>query len=108
LRLSVVYEFYCKKCNAIDEVERKLEQAKEPYICPECKSDTVRRYTAPMVVTKGEQIRYFHPAFGKVMTDNEAKAEAKAQGMIEVGNEDMVKHTNAPKRVDYDEPDYFL
>lgn len=104
----MVYEFYCKKCNAIDEVERKLEQATDKYTCPECKSDTVRKYTAPSVITKGEQIPYMHPAFGKVMTDREASQHAKELGLVEVGNEDVTKHTPAPKRVDYDEPDYFL
>ena len=104
----MVYEFYCKKCNAIDEVERKLDQAMDKYACPECGNDTVRKYSVPSVVTKGEQIPYMHPAFGRVMTDREASMEAKRRGLVEVGNEDVAKHTPPPKRVNYDEPDYFL
>ena len=102
------YEFYCKKCNAIDEVVRAMDHATDPYMCPECGDETRRNYTAPQVITKGEQIPYFHPAFGKVMTDKQASDLARSQGMIEVGNEDVAKHTAAPKRAAYDERDYFL
>lgn len=103
-----LYEFYCAKCNAIDEVVRPIAQATLKYACPECKSDTERRYSTPQVITKGEQIAYLHPAFGQVMTDSQAKAEAKRRGLVEVGNEDVHKHIDPPKRVSYDSPDYFL
>ena len=102
------YEFYCPKCNAIDEVIRKMEHATDPYMCPDCNSVTRRHYTAPMVKTKGEEKPYFHPAFGQVVTDSQAKQMAKDRGWVEVGNEDVHKHTPGPKRVSYDSPDYFL
>ena len=102
------YEFYCRPCNAIDEIVRPMSQAKDPYRCPDCKSETKRHYTPPQVITEGEQIPYLHPAFGTVMTDNQAKKEAKRRGLIEVGNEDVAKHIEGPKRVSYDSTDYFL
>jgi hypothetical protein len=79
-----------------------------PYHCPECGGDTQRRYTAPQVVTQGEQIPYLHPAFGTIMTDNQAKNEAKRRGWVEVGNEDLNKAVEPPKRKSYEEPDYFM
>ena len=42
------------------------------------------------------------------MTDNQAKKEAKRRGLIEVGNEDVAKHIEGPKRISYDSTDYFL
>ena len=101
-----VYEFDCKHCNAIDEVTRPAAECKEPYRCPDCDAVCQRHYTAPQVITQGEQVKYFHPAFGKVMSDLDAKREAKARGLIEVGNEDPNKHI-APPVTNYDEPDYF-
>jgi hypothetical protein len=77
-------------------------------LCPECGAVTVRQLTIPQVITQGEQIAYLHPAFGTVMTDNQAKAEAKRRGYIEIGNEDQNKHIEPPKPASYDEPDYFL
>lgn len=102
------YEFYCKPCNAIDEVERPMSEATLPYQCPDCGGPTSRHYTAPQVITKGEQVPYFHPAFGKVVTDNQAKQLAREKGWVEVGNEDIAKHTPAPKRDNYDFNDYFV
>jgi putative FmdB family regulatory protein len=102
------YEFYCKKCNAIDEVIRTMDKATDPYMCPDCGEETRRNYTVPQVITKGEQIPYFHPAFGKVMTDKQAAEHARSKGLVEVGNENVAKHTPAPRRVAYDEPDYFM
>jgi len=103
-----VYEFLCKPCNAIDEVTRRAANAKDKYSCPECGQESTRLYSPPQVITKGEQIPYLHPAFGTVMTDDQAKAEAKRQGLIEVGNEDVAKHIEPPRRKSYEENDYFL
>ena len=102
------YEFYCAQCNAIDEVERPVIDAHLPYQCPDCNGTTRRNYTPPQVVTKGEQVKYYHPAFGRVMSDSEAQAEAKQRGWVEVGNESVANNTPPPKRVSYDEPDYFV
>lgn len=102
-----IYEFYCKKCNAIDEVVRSMSEASTPYDCPDCGSVTSRRYTVPNVQTEGEQIPYLHPAFGTIMTDRQAKAEAKKRGLIEVGN-DSQDNISPPKHKDYEENDYFL
>lgn len=102
-----VYEYFCKKCNAIDEVVRSMAECTEPYYCPECKAMCKRKYTPPQTITQGEQIPYFHPAFGKVMTDNQAKAEAKARGFIEVGN-DKQESISPPEKKSYDENDYFI
>jgi putative FmdB family regulatory protein len=98
----LIYEFYCKDCDAIDEVERPVHEAKLPYDCPECDAPMKKNYTVPNTVTKGEQIPYMHPAFGRVMTDRQAKMEARRNGWDEVGTEDIVKHTAAPKRQEYE------
>lgn len=101
------YEFYCKKCNAIDEVTRSMKDSGLPYDCPECNERTVRRYTTPNIQTEGEQIPYLHPAFGTVMTDKQAKEEAKRRGLIEVGN-DTQDNISPPKHESYESNDYFL
>lgn len=102
-----IYEYYCKQCNAYDELNRKEAAKDRTYSCPVCSSLTVRRPTKPNVVTKGEEIPYMHPAFGRMMTDSQAKAEAKRMGHIEVGNEDVGKHIGPTERKSYDSPDYF-
>ena len=104
----MIYEFYCKKCNAIDEVTRPYKIATNPYKCPQCGDICTRMYTPPQIITKGEQILKFNPAFGKVMTDEQASQKAREQGLTSVGNENVEKHTASPKRIDYEENDYFL
>lgn len=101
------YEFFCKPCNAIDEVVRTMARSGDPYACPDCGGKTTKQLTIPQVITKGLEVPYLHPAFGTVMTDRQAKAEAKRQGLIEVGNEDL-SSIETPKRTSYDEKDYFL
>ena len=101
------YEFFCEPCNAIDEVVRPMSASGDPYACPECGGKTAKHLTLPQVITKGLEIPYMHPAFGTVMTDSQAKAEAKRRGMIEVGNESL-DTIEGPKRSSYDEKDYFL
>jgi hypothetical protein len=59
-------------------------------------------------ITQGEDAPYLHPAFGTVMTNKQAAAEAKRRGWVEVGNEDVAKHTPPPARKEYEENDYFL
>ena len=102
----MIYEYFCGNCNAVDEVVRQVSEASDPYQCIDCGLNMIRSYTAPNVVTKGEDIASFNPAFGRVMTEKEAKVEAKRRGWIEVGNEDVAKHTAPPKRVDYECSDY--
>ena len=98
----MIYEFFCKECNAIDEINRPAHEATLPYHCPECDMVMKRQYNVPNTITKGEQIPYFHPAFGKVLTDREAKAEARQNGWEEIGNENVAKHTPPPKRYEYE------
>jgi hypothetical protein len=85
-----------------------MAEANDPYHCPDCNSVAVKQLTLPQVITEGEQIPYMHPAFGTVMTDKQAKAEAKRRGWVEVGNEDVSKHTSPPPRKSYEDNDYFL
>jgi len=79
-----------------------MHEATLPYDCPECDAPMKKHYTRPNVITKGEQIPYFHPAFGKVMTDRQAKMEARQNGWDEIGNEDVKKHIGPPKRQEYE------
>jgi hypothetical protein len=102
-----VYEFLCKTCNCIDELELKAAEAVKPQACVQCKRAMIRQYTPPQVITKGNEVPYLHPAFGTVMTDSQARREAKARGWEEVGTEDMSKQPAAPPSKSYDENDYF-
>lgn len=104
----MIYEFYCQKCNAIDEVVRLAKDSSLPYHCPDCGGLAKRHYTVPQTITKGEDIATYNPAFGQVVTDAQAKRMAKERGWVEVGNEDVAKHTAPPIRKSYDETDYFL
>lgn len=96
-----VYEFFCKKCNAIDEVVRSMKDASLPYDCPECGQVTARRYTAPTIHTDGEQIPVLNPAFGAVMTPRQAEAEARRRGWVPVGN-DKQTSISPPRSAPYD------
>jgi putative FmdB family regulatory protein len=96
------YEFFCKRCNAIDEVVRPMSDSNLAYSCPECGGATTRHYSPPQVITQGEQIPYRHPAFGTIMTDNQAKAEAKRRGWVEVGNENLDRAIDPPRRQNYE------
>jgi putative FmdB family regulatory protein len=99
----MIYEFFCSKCNAIDEVIRAVVDVDEPVVCTECDSRMTRHYTAPAVVTKGESIPYYHPALGQIVkSDSDAQAIAKRNGLVEVGNENMQKYTQAPVREAYE------
>jgi hypothetical protein len=102
------YEYLCKPCNAIDEVERTMEEATKPYFCADCHKVMERHYTPPQVITEGPQDRYMHPAFGRVMNDREARIEAKRRGWIEIGNEKPAEHIDPPERKSYEANDYFL
>lgn len=96
-----IYEFFCKKCNAIDEIVRPMSESSDPYDCPECGQRTVKKMSTPNIQTEGEQIPYLHPAFGTVMTDKQAKAEAKRRGLVEVGN-DSQNSISPPRRSNYE------
>jgi putative FmdB family regulatory protein len=99
----MIYEFLCKKCNAIDEIVRHHMDLDDPVICDECKSTMVRQYTPPVVKTQGESIPYYNVALGQmVKNDKEAAQIARARGLVEVGNEDVTKHIPAPRRQAYD------
>lgn len=105
----MIYEFYCSECNAIDEVVRPASDCNLPYNCPDCGKLARRHYTVPQTITKGEDIPTFNPAFGQVCTNAQAQRMARERGWVEVGNEDVAKHTPPPQRKAYDdENDYFL
>jgi len=101
-----VYEFFCKPCNALDEVRRTVEHAKDIYLCPECGVKAQRKYTPPQITAQGESIKYMHPAFGRVMSDREAKEEAKRLGFVAVGTDEQ--KGVAPTSQSYDSPDYVV
>jgi putative FmdB family regulatory protein len=105
-----VYEYLCKKCNAIDEFDVPESQRKVPRYCSECGGKMSREFrTAPMTVTHKNEEPYMHPAFGVMMTDSQARKEARARGWVEVGDEDMDKGITPPKKADYtDENDFFV
>lgn len=95
------YEFYCEKCNAIDEVVRSVKDSGQAYDCPECNLRTVRRYNTPNVSIEVDQTPYLHPAFGTMMTDKQAREEAKRRGYVEVGN-DTQERVAPPRLKSYD------
>ena len=101
------YEYFCVKCNAIDEIVRPMAESNKVYNCPVCNEACKKKYSVPQVITQGEQIPYMHPAFGTVMTDLQAKEEAKRRGWVEVGN-DTQSNVSPPKKSNYDENDYFI
>ncbi len=105
----MTYVFFCEKCGKYDEVVRSVDECSNPFRCNSCADFMQRVYTPPQLITKGEAIAYYHPAFGQVVkSDDHARRLAKERGWIEIGNEDVHKHTPPPKRVDYDCSDYFL
>lgn len=103
-----IYEYLCTPCNAIDEFQLKQADSDKPRKCQDCGALMNKKMSRPNVVTRGCEVAYMHPAFGTMMTDTQAKAEAKRRGWDEVGTEDMDKVPAAPKPKSYDENDYFV
>jgi len=92
----MIYPYRCD-CGKEFEVIKSSKKIDDIEVCPECGHNCTK---ANRYLSRG----YFYgasdwdnaaynPAFGKVIRNKlHAKQEAKARGMIEVGNEDMNKY----------------
>lgn len=62
--------------------------------CPMCKTELQRVYTSFHLKGAKVEDSFYSHALGKVVSSRRQEAiEANAKGMIEVGNEDLKKHT---------------
>lgn len=107
----MIYAFRCQRCQAEAELTLSVHELDSTKVeCKVCADQMVRKYEPIATWTKkGADVPYFHHGLGCVVrSDSHAKRIAKERKLIEVGNEDVNKHTSKPKRVDYECADYFL
>ena len=98
----MIYLYNCESCGKPVEIAKPVSAYDKPEQCEICGEEMVRLFTRTQLFRTSVQERNWQPAFGKVMTQSEARAEAKARGMVEVGNEDPKKHIK-PKDTHYDD-----
>lgn len=48
------YDFQCRECGAVVEVELPIEQASEEQICPVCAQPAIRLFTMPKLLFKAD------------------------------------------------------
>ena len=49
----MIYEYECPGCGDVREIERKITDAEQTYICDACDAEFKRKWTAPGIQFKG-------------------------------------------------------
>lgn len=101
----MIYVYECDGCGKKYDVVKPVAEYQTQELCP-LSGVTMTKAVAPSrLYFSGTKVqdKVFNPAFGRPMTDSEARAEAKARGLIEVGNESIEKHCQ-PEETHY--PDF--
>jgi putative FmdB family regulatory protein len=49
----MIYEYECPGCGDVRQIERKITDPEETYICTGCDNEFRRKWTAPAVSFKG-------------------------------------------------------
>lgn len=91
------YEYRCTKCATNILVEKSMDQSARQESCPTCQLDLMRIFSKPQLMSIRTSDSYYSHALGKVVSGpKEERRLAKAANLIEVGNEDVKKHTRQP------------
>lgn len=98
---EMIYEYSCSNCEIILEIRKRISLCDEAEHCQTCGKLLTKLISLTHSYGAKPDEPKFNAAFGKVLTYSQAKKEAKARGMIEVGNEDVKKHLKGPRRQDY-------
>lgn len=91
-----IYDYRCKGCGTDFEVMKRIAIADEVETCPSCSGECDKTHR---IITKGKEFYgekpdepFYSVALGKwVKGNNDLRRQAKAKGLIEVGNEDINK-----------------
>jgi putative FmdB family regulatory protein len=95
----MIYEYRCDGCNGSFDIVKPASEYNKDEHCP-TSGTTMVRAVAPKRIffhnSSVQEIRW-QPHLGAAMTDREAKRTAKAQGLVEVGNDRPEKHLKVPE-----------
>lgn len=93
----MIYPYQCPNCNHRIEIEKPITVGDREETCV-CGSKLQRIFTTFGISGAKVEASYFSHALGKVVPSAQyERQEAKARDMIEVGNEDVRKHTKIPE-----------
>lgn len=86
------YPYRCTTCEHEFEVVKRVADIDSAEQCPECNSVSERYIGRTHFYGADDWNKQeYNPAFGKSLTPQQARKEAKKRGMIEVGNENPDK-----------------
>lgn len=90
----MVYDYLCNECDTHVDVIKRVGEIDRKEKCPSCDTIMTRAFCPSKIHLSGTAVqeKKWQPALGRACTDREMKAEAKAKGMIEVGNEKQERH----------------
>jgi putative FmdB family regulatory protein len=93
LRYPILYGYRCEPCGKSTEVVKSVVDFDRVELCPACQS-VMRREISRRIWLSGTKVeeKVWQPALGRGATNSELRAEAKAKGWTEVGNERPEKH----------------
>lgn len=50
----MIYEYECPGCGDVRQIERKINEPEDTYICDNCHTTFVRKWSAPSISFKGD------------------------------------------------------
>jgi putative FmdB family regulatory protein len=98
----MIYEYICPKCKIKSDVIKPVSEYRRLEYCDVCKAELTRVLSSPQLMNTKVEDPYYSVALGTVVKDKKHEARiARSKGLIEVGNEDVKKHIQPPKPVEY-------
>ena len=86
-----LYEYLCHQCEAPFDVARPISAIYDPAVCPKCEATNgkaQRQLTRTHFYGAAVEDASYDPGLGMVVKSSKhRKDEAKARGLIEIGNE---------------------
>ena len=105
----MIYPYLCPHCSTEFEVIKSVRDIDNIEKCPSCDTisgRTISRFQAVDSTAAADwNNKTYNPAFGKALTPQQAKKEAKARNWTEVGDEPVEKiqkHYAAERKAKYD------
>lgn len=96
----MLYQYKCEICDIIKDIVKPYTKSSEPELC-ESGHEMRKLFSPPQLMAIKTEDAYYSAALGKpVRNSRHERAEAKARGWEEVGNERPEKHL-APQLKEY-------
>lgn len=95
------YEYACNKCLKEFDIIKRVVQIDDPEECPACESKDVKRHISRthFYGASDWDNKEYNPGLGIITRNKKHRdREAKARGLIEVGNEDVHSHMDRQDR----------